>query len=234
MPNIKKPHELWETLRFFEREFLGLESVFKRVKRRKIFIMEAIQTKIAKWHLEGACLALVLLMAGCGTSQSTTKNEAGNGKQKHSPKTANDDTATEIRVVEDNEPIKEDTTIDIPSPSETSENKQNDEPLFLAVEKDPEFPGGRDSLRTFIRNTLEYPPKAKKAGIEGTVVLRFVVNSDGSISNIQTHRGVNKALNQEAKRIVKSMPKWKPGRQRGKKVRCAVSLPIPFSLDEEK
>jgi protein TonB len=111
------------------------------------------------------------------------------------------------------------------------EKIKNEPKIFKFVEKEPKYPGGRSELFRYLRNVTEYPTSAKEAGIEGTVIVNFVVNKDGSITDVQIGRGVSEKLNKEALRVVKNMPKWQPGKQRGKPVRVRYRVPIRFSLN---
>jgi len=108
---------------------------------------------------------------------------------------------------------------------------QEDEIIFTIVEKMPEFPGGRGSLISFINENRIYPVQAQENGIQGRVVLQFVVEVDGSITNIQIIRGVSPDIDREAVRIIESMPNWMPGEQRGQKVRVRYTLPVFFRLE---
>ena len=105
-----------------------------------------------------------------------------------------------------------------------------EEKIFTFVEEYPEFPGGDKALREFILNNLNYPEIARKSGITGTVYVQFVVEKDGSISDVKVVRGIGGGCDEEAVRVVKSMPKWKPGKQRGQPVRVYFTLPIEFKL----
>ncbi len=101
---------------------------------------------------------------------------------------------------------------------------------FEVVEVNPEFPGGNQALIKYLKENIMYPKSAIEAGIEGKVIVEFVVERDGSITNISIFRGKGQILNEEALRVVKSMPKWNPGQQRGKNVRVIFKLPIDFQL----
>ena len=105
-----------------------------------------------------------------------------------------------------------------------------EEKIFTFVEEYPEFPGGDKALREFILNNLNYPEIARKTGITGTVYVQFVVEKDGSISDVKVVRGIGGGCDEEAVRVVKSMPRWKPGKQRGQPVRVYFTLPIEFKL----
>ena len=95
----------------------------------------------------------------------------------------------------------------------------------------PQFPGGVAAQVEYFKKNLRYPAEAKKAGTQGRVVVQFFVNKDGSISNVKVLRGVDPALDAEAVRLVNSMPKWKPGMQKGKAVTVKYTVPVLFKLD---
>ena len=105
--------------------------------------------------------------------------------------------------------------------------------LIHWIEEAPEFPGGNDSLNAFIKQNLQYPKSAKEQGIEGTVIVRFIVEKDGSVTVYRINRDVNEELAAEAIRLVNIMPKWKPGMEGPKPVRVLYTLPIVFKLDKE-
>ncbi|MGC9355372.1 MAG: TonB family protein [Mariniphaga sp.] len=105
-----------------------------------------------------------------------------------------------------------------------------DEQIFFIVEEMPEFPGGELALRQYIANAIKYPVIAQENGIQGRVYVTFVVNTDGSVADARIARGVDPSLDKEALRVVNSLPKWKPGKQRGKPVRVSYTVPINFVL----
>ena len=102
--------------------------------------------------------------------------------------------------------------------------------VFEIVEEMPEFPGGVSGFMQFIIDNIRYPEAAQKNGIQGRVVCGFVVNKDGSISDIQVIRGVDPLMDEEAVRVVNMMPKWTPGKQGGIAVAVRVTIPVPFRL----
>ncbi len=107
-----------------------------------------------------------------------------------------------------------------------------DEPVFEVVEQMPEFPdGGMAGLMEYFKKNLRYPEEAKKAGTQGRVVVQFLINKNGAISDASVLRGVDPALDAEAVRLVNSMPKWKPGMQKGKAVTVKYTVPVLFKLD---
>ena len=101
---------------------------------------------------------------------------------------------------------------------------------FDVVEQMPEFPGGQEALMKFLSESVKYPKEAFKDGVQGRVVVQFVVEKDGSISEVEVVKKVNEHLDAEAVRVVNAMPKWKPGKQKGENVRVKYTLPISFRL----
>ena len=99
---------------------------------------------------------------------------------------------------------------------------------FTIVEEMPEFVGGDEAMMSYFRKSIKYPEEALKYGEQGKVYVKFLVTKDGTISNVQIARGVSNSLDQEALRVVKNMPKWKPGKQRGRAVNVWYVVPINF------
>ena len=106
----------------------------------------------------------------------------------------------------------------------------SEKPPMLFVEEMPEFPGGMDSLYAFLAREIQYPPIAKDNGITGTVLVEFVVEDDGRVTNAKVKVPLFPECDKEAVRAVMSMPKWKPGRNMGKPVRCWYQVPVTFRL----
>mgnify|MGYP006196816993 FL=1 len=102
--------------------------------------------------------------------------------------------------------------------------------VFQFVEQNPEFPGGEVELIKYLRNNTNYPQMEKDNDIQGKVMIRFVVMEDGSVADVTVLRGVSPGLDKEAVRVVKTLPKFKPGRQQGKAVRVYYTLPYVFKL----
>lgn len=109
--------------------------------------------------------------------------------------------------------------------------EESDEEFFMVVENMPEFPGGDAGLMKYIQNNVKYPPIAKEYNITGKVYVSFIVDKSGSVTDVKIVRGVDKSLDAEALRVVKSLPKYKPGKQRGKAVRVMFTIPINFTLN---
>lgn len=108
--------------------------------------------------------------------------------------------------------------------------KKVEDKVFDAVEQYPSFPGGEGAMFSYISNNLQYPEKAQKNGIQGRVVVKFIVEKDGSISNVEVNRSVDPDLDNEAIRVIKNMPKWNPAKQNGTEVRAYYDVPVAFRL----
>lgn len=139
----------------------------------------------------------------------------------------NDTKVAEISFVS----AEEDKPLPPPAPAAPAPVEEETEEIFEIVEEAPEFPdGGMEGLNKYLSKSIKYPDIAADAGIQGRVIVQFVVERDGSPSDVKVVRGVDPALDKEAERVVKAMPKWKPGKQRGKAVRTKFTLPVQFRL----
>lgn len=147
---------------------------------------------------------------------------------------------TQIEVVNDDVEVDEDIDIDAEADDNTvvqeyvppaeDDEEVDEQQIFTVVESMPEFPGGMGALMKYLAENIKYPDLAKESGIQGRVFINFVVEPDGSISNVKVLRGIGGGCDEEAVRVVKSMPNWKPGKQRGKPVRVSYNLPVKFTL----
>lgn len=102
--------------------------------------------------------------------------------------------------------------------------------VFDVVEETPSFPGGQGALMSYLASNIKYPVVAQENGVQGRVIVSFVVERDGSISDVRVARSVDPSLDREAQRVVKSMPRWKPGKQNGSAVRVKYTVPVVFRL----
>jgi protein TonB len=102
--------------------------------------------------------------------------------------------------------------------------------VFDVVEEMPSFPGGQGALMSYLASNIKYPVVAQENGVQGRVIVSFVVERDGSISDVRVARSVDPSLDREAQRVVKSMPRWKPGKQNGSAVRVKYNVPVVFRL----
>jgi protein TonB len=139
------------------------------------------------------------------------------------------DTKIDLSSLEDDQSKAQVQTYTPPPPPKPVEEEATEE-IFVVVEKQPEFPGGTTALMKFLGDNIKYPVIAQENGIQGRVITNFVVERDGSISDVQVVRGQDPSLDKEAVRVIKTMPKWAPGQQRGKPVRVRFTLPVVFRL----
>lgn len=125
----------------------------------------------------------------------------------------------------------DDADTDIQDLTKKVEEEEIEDPkIYLRVEKKAEFPGGQAELNKYLSKAINYPEEASDNGISGRVIVSFVVNTNGSIVDVEVLRKVHPALDKEAMRVVKAMPAWTPASNQGKKVRSKFTLPINFKL----
>ena len=137
----------------------------------------------------------------------------------------------EVEEIEINTEDDKDVEVVIAPPVEAPVEEEEEEVVFVVVESMPEFPGGAQAMMKYIAENIKYPVIAQENGIQGRVICQFVVEKDGKVSDIQVVRSSGEAsLDKEAVRVINSMPKWKPGKQRGKPVRVKYTLPVNFRL----
>jgi len=139
-----------------------------------------------------------------------------------------------IEIVEDDVIIEDEIEIEDTESDEDEEIEiieEDDDEFFMVVENMPIFPGGDLGLMKYIQKHVKYPAIAKEYNITGKVYVSFIVDKSGSVTNVKIVRGVDKNLDAEAVRVVKSLPKYKPGKQRGKSVRVMFTIPINFTLN---
>ena len=145
-----------------------------------------------------------------------------------------------LEIVDDKAEIDETTTIineDNVAPVEVKyvpvqvvEEEPEEQTIFEVVENMPDFPGGQAALMQYLAKNIKYPTIAQENGTQGRVIVQFVVNKDGSIVDAKVVRSVDPYLDKEALRVINTMPKWKPGMQRGKPVRVKFTVPVMFRL----
>ncbi len=143
-------------------------------------------------------------------------------------KIVDDDVELDEELELDDMELDEETEVEIMDFAE--EEEEDDNKVFMVVESMPSFPGGDAALMKYLHDNVKYPPIAQENGIQGRVYVQFVVNKDGKIVDVEVLKGVDRSLDAEAVRVVKNMPAWNPGKQRGKAVRVSYRLPINFTL----
>jgi len=143
-----------------------------------------------------------------------------------------------LEIVEDDVELEEELDMEDSEADEETEveevelvEEETDEVFqFAVIEDKPEFPGGMGKLMQYLGKNTKFPQIAKENGIQGRVFVQFVINKKGKVVDVQIARGVDPYLDKEALRVVKSMPSWKPGKQRGKAVKVSYIVPINFKL----
>lgn len=136
----------------------------------------------------------------------------------------------EVEDIEINAEVDQQEVIEEYVPVEVEEEEVQEQEIFQIVEEMPSFPGGEAKLMEYVAKNIKYPQIARETGIQGRVFVGFVVEPDGSISNVKLLRGIGGGCDEEAMRVIKSLPKWKPGKQRGKAVRVSYQIPVFFKL----
>ncbi len=147
-----------------------------------------------------------------------------------------------IQIVQNDVQIDDDIDIDVEADQETevqkyvpvesnNDEEQEEAQIFTVVESMPSFPGGDAARIKYLNENIKYPQMARESGIQGRVFVTFVVEKDGSVTDVKVLRGIGGGCDEEAVRVIKNMPKWIPGKQRGKPVRVQFNMPILFKLN---
>lgn len=154
--------------------------------------------------------------------------------------------STQLIIVSDEVELKEEYSIDAEATQETEvkpmeihlvetipkeETEMEEEEIFIIVEEMPRFPGGEEARIKYLNENLHYPVLAREAGIQGSVFVSFVVEKSGAVSDVKIIRGIGGGCDEEALKVVRGMPNWIPGKQRGIPVRVAFNMPIRFVLN---
>lgn len=136
----------------------------------------------------------------------------------------------EVEDININAEIEQNEVVEEYVAPEIEEEEVVEQEIFQIVEEMPAFPGGEQKLMEYVGKNIKYPQIARESGIQGRVFVGFVVEPDGSVSNVKLLRGIGGGCDEEAMRVIKNMPKWKPGKQRGKAVRVSYQIPVMFRL----
>ena len=140
------------------------------------------------------------------------------------------DDDVETQDIEINAEVEQNEVLEEYVAPEVVEEEVVEQEIFHIVEEMPAFPGGEAKLLKYVATHIKYPQIARETGIQGRVFVGFVVEPDGSVSNVKILRGIGGGCDEEAVRVIKSLPKWKPGKQRGKAVRVSYQIPVLFKL----
>ena len=147
---------------------------------------------------------------------------------------------TIIEIVEDDVEIEDEIEIDVEADQETEveeyipieeEDEEEEAQIFTVVESMPGFPGGEAARIRYLNENIKYPQMARESGIQGRVFVTFVVERDGKVTDVRVLRGIGGGCDEEAVRVIKNMPRWHAGKQRGKPVRVQFNMPILFKLN---
>lgn len=192
--------------------------------KKRIMMMNKTKSptlSLAKYLL---MLPLIFLLAAANSAYAT-QNEAGSEQTAESApnELSEEDQLSSAMYQSETENMQE--------PPPVKKKGSSDE-TFVVVEIQPEFPGGTEAMKKFLADNILYPEEAQKKGIQGRVICNFIVMKDGSITDVNVVRGVDPLLDAEAVRVLKSMPAWKPGTQRGQAVNVRFTLPVEFRLEK--
>jgi len=210
---------------------LVLANTFNHsIKRRFIMMTKNRSRKTAKWRvLLAVPLSLMLIVvfssfriSGSGYSTANSRSQFDAIK--------NIKPLTNL-ILKANNAISE-PEIQTPQKPKTQKPKNKQGVVFTTVEQAPGFPGGEKARMQYMVDNIKYPEEAKSKGIQGTVYVTYVVRADGSISDAKVLRGIGGGCDEEALRVVNAMPKWAPGKQKGKDVDVQFNMPIKFVIDD--
>jgi TonB family protein len=209
---------------------LVLANTFNHsIKRRFIMMTKNQSRKTAKWRvLLAVPLSLMLIVVFSSFRISGSDYSTANSRSQFDA-LKNIKPLTNI-ILKTNDAVSE-PEIQTPQKSKTKKPKNKQEVVFTTVEQAPGFPGGEKARMQYMLDNIKYPQEAKNKGIHGTVYVSFTVKSDGSISDAKVLRGIGGGCDEEALRVVNAMPKWAPGKQKGKDVDVQFNMPIKFALD---
>lgn len=217
-----------------------------------------LEGKKTTWFLVGLVLILAAMFVAFEWTKRDVVITAGSGivdvpfeeemvpiteqeEPKQAPPPPEAPKVEEVLQIADNDANVEETTIQSNEdkgqaveikyvPEVVEEEEVEEQQIFQVVEEMPEFPGGMAECLKFLAKNIKYPTIAQENGVQGRVIVQFVVNQDGSIVDPVVVRSVDPYLDKEALRVIKMMPKWKPGKQRGKAVRVKYTVPVTFKL----
>jgi len=162
-------------------------------------------------------------------------------QNKPPPPPAPPPTTTLINIVQNDVEVEDDLNIDAEATelteipeytpiASTEEEEVAEAEIFTVVEESPSFPGGDEARIRFLTDNIKYPQIARESSIQGTVYVTFVVEKNGNVTDVRILRGIGGGCDEEAVRVIKAMPRWNPGKQRGKPVRVQFNMPIKFTL----
>ena len=210
------------------------------LKQRIIMLQKNKSNRIAlvKYGLSAPLFILMLVLSSATISNSKTVNLVNKKAEQVFLTPAS---AIQPNIILDSSTMVHDSTIEVKKEPEIIKNGDQSitidssgakpNPVFTSVEQVPQFPGGIDGFVSYISKNIKYPANSRDKGIQGKVIISFIVEPDGALSGVHVMRGVADDIDKEALRVITASPKWEPGIQNGRSVRVAYSVPISFALD---
>jgi TonB family protein len=167
-------------------------------------------------------ILIISFVNGCNSSVATTSQKDEKGSPVSNAVKKDKDVSSNSTLVQKNKDA---------SISTTNGQKDDNEKIYTYTDQMPSYPGGDEALYDFISKNIVYPEVAKRAGIMGKIYVQFVIDKDGSVTDVKVQRGIGAGCDEEAVRVVKLMPKWIPGKNKGELVKTRISAPIVFALE---
>jgi TonB family protein len=201
---------------------------FNLLTKKRIIMLIKKSKKMAALRI-GALLPVILVAAFMITLLQGNSSQAQNSKQTKKVTTAPAAAAVDQKVTPPPPPP--------PPPPPQKKHKavvgkdDSGKEVYTVVEEMPEYPGGQDAMVKYMVSSIVYPTEAKQKKIVGTVYVSFIVEVDGSVSHVKVLRGIGGGCDEESVRVIKGMPQWMPGKQKGKPVRCQFNLPVKYALN---
>lgn len=179
------------------------------------------------WCFIAFSLFFIILVSSCRNRVMAASDKLNQGTTTAVVDESVQDSTSDRIIYSPNGDIVYEEGIDIIEPVDTNE-------IYIVIENMPMFPGGSDALLDYLSKNVRYPEECRKDSIEGRVIISFVVERDGRITDTEVNKSVNKLFDAEALRVVRAMPKWTPGRHRGVPVRVYYRIPVNFRLENSK
>ncbi|MFA8450207.1 MAG: TonB family protein [Bacteroidales bacterium] len=201
-------------------KILGNYFGVSQIKRRIVMITQKRSSVKRKWKYLLVLPVAAILLIACNNNKSNSNSSSTEKATPVKPIVGEHNKAAQNKTV-----VVEEKESDIKS--------ADGETIYNIVDKNPQFPGGIPSLMRYLSENIKYPLLAKQNGTQGKVHLNFIIEKDGSIGKVKILRGIGDGCDQEAIRVVKNMPKWIPGENKGMMVRVSYNLPIKFSLKKK-
>lgn len=216
-------------------DFSGIGNNFSLIltKKRIKMITKNEKAKGLWWRLLATLpvLAILLIANTKVTAQEAAVNEQKDEEQATTVIRPENNGETTVYNISTTKDLKAKVTLKDADSIKAKVTLKDADSIFQIVDQMPEFPGGIEALMDFVGKNVKYPEQAKEKEISGRVFIGFVIEKDGSVSNVKVLRGIGGGCDEEAVRVIKAMPKWTPGKLKGQPVRVSYQIPINFKLD---